>query len=95
MPAKKLYTFWCGWEVDDAIPQSHMKKGWPEGMKGWETGFSETFSTWVARVDASDAAEAKRIIRGCYGKSGRRIRMRWDPEKNAHGYRPPPGRFPE
>lgn len=94
-PTKAKFTYWCGWEVDNDIPQSHMVDRWPDGMKGWESGFADGFTTWVARVDAHSAKEAERIVRNCYGKSGPKIRMRWEPEQNALGYRPSGGRFPE
>lgn len=93
-PTSMLYTFWCGWEVPDGVPDEHMVEAWPAGMKGWLSGSGDVFSTWVGRVDAASAEAAEKIVRGCYGKSGRRIRMRWEPEKNALGYRPG-GRFPE
>jgi hypothetical protein len=64
-------------------------------MKGWSSGFSDTFGCWCARVDASSAAEAEAIVRSCYGKSAGRIRMRWEPEEYELGWRSTSGRFPE
>lgn len=85
---KGLGTFWCGWSADDDIPDEHMVAQWPEGMHGWRTGSGGGYITLVARVDASDAADAERIVRGCYGKSGSRMRMRWEPERHVLGWRP-------
>lgn len=91
----KRFTFWCGWEVDDDVPDEHMATRWPAGMKGWITGYSDSFSTFAGRVDAKTASDAERVIRGCYGKSSARIRMRWEPKQHEHGWRPTDGRFPE
>lgn len=90
-----LYTFWVGWDVDDRIPQDHMVKKWPEGMKGWNSGFGDGYALYTGRVVADTAEAAETIVRSCYGSSGAQIRMRWDPEQHELDWRPTGGRFPE
>lgn len=94
----KKHTFWCGWEVPSDIPGDHMLDKWPDGMRGWVSGYTgENLDerVYAGRVDATSAEEADRIIRSCYTKSGARIRMRWEPEQKEFGYRPSGGRLPE
>lgn len=97
-----MKTYWCRYEVDPSIPDSHMVAKWPRGMKGWISGYANVANDerpptviWCARVDAKSAADAERIVRGCYGKSGAEIRMSWEPQENELGWRPTGGRFPE
>lgn len=94
-----MNTYWCGWEVDDSIPQEHMVERWPDGMKGWWSGSGGDddtgYRTYAGRVDAETAEQAIQIIRTCYGPSSSRIRMRWEPEEKPYGYRATGGRFPE
>lgn len=89
------HTFWVGWEVDNDIPDEHMVEKWPAGMKGWRSGYGDGHVTWCARVDADTAEDAEGVVRGCYGKSAKKIRMRWEPEEHELGWRPTGGRFPE
>lgn len=89
------FTFWVGWEASHDIPQEHMVASWPKGMKGWCSGSSDEFETYAGRVDADDAKKAKALVRSCYGASGDKIVMRWEPEQHELGWRPTGGRFPE
>lgn len=87
-------VWWCGWNVPNDIPEEHMAAAWPEGMRGWCTGHSEGYTTWVARVEAEAAEYATEVVIGCYGKSARRIDSRWEPKAKPDGWWPESGRFP-
>jgi hypothetical protein len=89
-----MKTFWLGWEVDDSIPEADKLERWPSGMRGWCSGTAANFTIWVARVDAETAMQAEAIVRSCYGASGQKIRMRWEPRSHDLGWRPG-DRFPE
>lgn len=92
-----MYTFWCRWEAPNTIPDEHMVESWPNGMKGWISGYGADTRIFCARVDAASAREAEQIVRACFGPSGNIIRMSWDPAEHQHelGWRPGGGRFPE
>lgn len=98
----KKHTYWCGWEVPAEIPGNHMATAWPDGVKGWISGWkqSEKYEDredriYVGRVDADSVEEARALIAGMYGPSADKIRERWEPEAKEFGYRPTGGRFPE
>ncbi len=95
MKAKAKHTYWCGWEEPAGIPDEDKLARWPAGMKGWWSGSGDRVTIWVGRVDAADADAAEEIVRSCYGRHGKKIKMRWDPEENDLGWRPTGGRFPE
>lgn len=89
------FTFWCRWFVPTTIPDEHLLERWPKGMKGWVSGYDmDDNQIWCARVDAAAPGEAERVIRRCYGKSGRAITIDFINE-NPLGWRPGGGRFPE
>ncbi len=93
-----MFTFWCGWEVPSDIPGNHMLAKWPDGMRGWVSGYTgENLDerVYAGRVDAASVEEARAIVRSCYGKSADKIRERWEPEQHELGWRPAGGRFPE
>ncbi len=96
----KKHTYWCGWEVPAEIPGKHMLDKWPDGMKGWVSGYTlndkdQEEQVYVGRVDADSVEEARAIVASCYGPSGHKLRERWEPEEKEFGYRPTGGRFPE
>lgn len=88
-----LKRFWCSWEAPDGIPKNHMKKKWPKGMHAWISGYGMEHTNWCAIVDAKNAREVKRIIRGCYGSYGASLTMRWEPEEKPTDWKPG-DRFP-
>lgn len=91
--------WWCGWNVPDAVPNEHMVERWPEGMKGWRTGYGDDYTTWVAVVMANTEEEAWNTILSCYGESAGEISERFgcqtiDPTKVGGDDRfPGKGRF--
>lgn len=87
-------TYWCGWNVPEGIPKSSIVRKWPEGMKGWESGIGDGYTTWVARIEAPTPARAEAMIRSCYHKGSERIEMRWEPKAQERDWWPPGGRFP-
>lgn len=92
------HTYWCGWEVPNDVPGHHMLAAWPDGMKGWLSGWTgENLDerVYAGRVDAHSVDEARAKLRSCYGPSADRIRERWEPEQHPLGWRPAGGRFPE
>lgn len=89
-----MKTYWCRFSEPSGIPNDHKAEQWPEGMKGWVSGYGCDSKIWCARVDAESARLAEGIIRACYGASGRWIDIH-SIEENELGWRPSGGRFPE
>lgn len=88
-----MNTFWCRYFEPNGIPPRHKLEAWPDGMKGWRSGYGDDDTIWCARVDADSADAAEKTIRSCYGKSGKRIAID-SIEEMPLGWRPG-GRFPE
>lgn len=64
-----LKLWWVGWTVPDEVPDKHMVRKWPAGIRGWHTGYGEGYTTWVAAVWAADAGKARDTALGCFGES--------------------------
>lgn len=89
------HTFWVRYFEPKGIPDEHKAERWPNGMKGWISGYSfEGHTIWCARVDAKDENAAMAVVRKCYGKSAKQI-MFDSCEPKELGWRPTGGRFPE
>ena len=84
-----MHTLWVGWSVPhDGIPNEHIARDWPPGMKGWCSGSSNAVVLWVGRVDAETPDEAWAVVLGLYGASRERIVSRWEPKEHDLGWRP-------
>lgn len=74
-----MKIWWCGWDAPDDVPDEHCVETWPDGMKGWITGYGEDYTTYAGSVTAPTAKAAMKIVCQCYGASGHRIAERWEP----------------
>ena len=98
MSEAKVNTYWCRYFEPLDIPRRNILIMWPDGMKGWVTGYRDDAKILCARVDADSRDDAERMIRSCYcksgGKSGDRIEID-SIDEHPHGWRHPSDRFPE
>lgn len=73
--------WWCGWEVDNDVPDEAIVLKWPSNMQGWLTGSGFNFTCWTGAIWAESIEEARKTILSCFESPHcDTIRERWEPD---------------